>query len=163
MFLATLSICASIVVGCASAPVEEGHEPSFRAREEVFAADYNRVWKALQIALALYPVARNDMDEGIIETKSIEQDAIWKSPHPIDDNERSSKYRLTARAFPGSLNGKPVVRVAIKKDIRYKTNFIDSSKALPSSGLEEEVLLYRVQRELEIDLAAEQAVRGAAP
>ena len=144
-YLATPLICLNFL-SCAL--LDEDPVPSSKEHADVFAAEPDKVWKAIQLAMAAYPIHKNDMDAGLLETKLMIPEKIWQSPVKPSSKVLSSKYKITVMTLPGKLKGEPAIRVIVKKELRYKTNIIDAVKIIPSDGLEEEVILYRIKREI---------------
>jgi hypothetical protein len=56
-----------------------------------------------------------------------------------------------------TLDGVASTEVSIEKRISLEKNFFAEGKRLPSDGLEEEGLLYRIDRELTIERALDKA------
>ena len=147
------SILAS---GCAL--FADNREPPtfFGPREQVYFASFNQVWRATQLALQKYPIRVNNLDLGILETDAIKGNKVWAPPHRKRTSGGLSSW-LSVRVVRGFSDGHPSVRVTLIKKLEKKKDFFSNTKKLPSDGLEEKSIFYRIRRELLIDRALERA------
>lgn len=119
----------------------------------VFNSPYHLVWKAALLALSNYPIEMEHQESGQIETKIIRGYAVWKPPKGSTDRLQSRSYKLRLlfeRGSASSSSAQKSVRVHIMKEEFIDEDFIQKSIPANSNGLEEEVLLYRIGRELEL-------------
>lgn len=146
-----LSLC-----GC-SLFAEKGELPtSFGPREQIFYGDVDQVWRATQIAFSKYPIRINNLDLGILETDVSTGYKVWTPPHkPSVSGGLSSK--LSVRVVKGLVENRSAIRVTVQKESELKRDFFAETQKLPSDGLEEKALLYRIGRELQIDKALKKA------
>ncbi len=145
-----------ILSGCALFVDNREPPKSFGPREQVFYSNFDQVWRAAQISLNRYPIRINNLDLGIIETDTVKGYKAWLPP----TNQKTSgglSYRLSIRVVKGGVEGRPAIRVSISKDLEFQKDFFAESQKLPSDGLEEQSILYRMGRELQIDQALKKA------
>ena len=136
-------------MGCAheAEPLKPNHKP----RSEFFYSDYDKVWRATQIAVSQYPLKANDMEKGYLETTTIESGSLFKKSHKRKRSNSAVKYSLKVNLIKGKVQGKTAVKVVIQKFKHHSTNFFSDKKKLPSDGVEEKTILYRIKRELQIE------------
>lgn len=127
---------------------------------KVFYASYDNVWRAAQLALK-YPVAVNNMDNGLLETDFIKADDGFIPPSDSKIPSSGIRYKITMILVKGKVDGRESVRVTINKLIEKKRDFFADAETLPTDGLEEMVLFYRMERELTIDEALKKAAKTA--
>lgn len=120
--------------------------------QKVFYFPYDSVWRAAQLAVK-YPISVNNMDNGILETEFIRASDGFSSPVEEDEPSSGVRYKITLALAKGRVNGKESVRVTITKTVEKNRDFFSESEALESDGLEEKVILYRLERELVIEEA----------
>ena len=140
-------------------------EPANKRREarvqtqKIFFFSYDNVWRAAQLALK-YPIAVNNMDHGVLETDYVKADDGFIAP--VEEKTPSSgiRYKITLTLSKGKVDGRDSVRVNINKTIEKKRDFFSEAELMPTDGLEERVLFYRMERELIIDEALKKAARG---
>ena len=128
-----------ISVGCSSL---EEDSPDTR----IFKAPRSVVWEALIQAFSSYKLKSSDEERGLIETELITGTDVWTPAHDEERDTLGFQNRITAQLF----YSKPHATVIIKKKLKRKRGFLSRSEKLPSDFLEEEVLLYRLEREIHI-------------
>jgi len=144
--------------GCTTASDRLAHrlkpgEPVSR----VFFAKYEDVESALKIALLKYPQRVDNTEAGIFETDYVKGDARFKPPHQNVEYSSGYRYRLIVRLVKGKSVKRPAVKVSITKHIELVRDFFAEPEIIPSDGLEEAVILYRIGRELTINRALQKA------
>ncbi|MBT4761709.1 MAG: hypothetical protein HOO06_08445 [Bdellovibrionaceae bacterium] len=146
---ALLSLLLLVSLGCANE--SQYLTPTYKPQSDFFYSDYDRVWRATQIALGPYPLKVNNLDAGEIETASISKDNVFQKAHKKYNANVATKYFLKVNLIKGKANGKSVVKVIVKKQKHHNTNFFAGKKALPTDGIEEQMVLYRIKRELQVE------------
>jgi hypothetical protein len=142
--------------GCAlfggAAPLPQTMDPM----EQVYIANFDSVWLATQKALAAYPMRVNNMDLKILETDYIKSNRYWNPPH-IAKLGSGDKYKLVVKVMEGEIDGKGAQKVSVAKEVYRQKDFFAPKNRIPSTGLEERSLLYRIERELTIEKALDKA------
>lgn len=162
IFLVTPLIFSGLIVkvllftGC-SLFVEQPDLPTnFDPKMKIFVASYDDTWRAVQITLQSYPIRINNYETGSIETEVLDSLKSWVPPHrkalPIG---RSTRLRV--KVLKGKVKGREASQVSIFKETRNQANFFSDPTPLPSDGLEEALLLYRVGREILIERKLKQS------
>jgi uncharacterized protein YceK len=152
LFLVMLSFA---VGGCASLTSRQKSADKLVkkvATQKVFYYPYESVWRAAQLALK-YPFAVNNMDSGLLETESIRGLDGWLAPEVNRDPSAGLKYKIMLNLVKGNVNSKETVRVTLTKKIEIQRDFFSESSQVPTDGLEESVIFYRIERELIIEEA----------
>src|SRR4051812_18618242 len=150
LFCLSLSACALF---------EERNAPPkyYGPREQVFFATFEEVWRAVNLVLQPYPLRISNMDQGLLETDGIRGYKIWVPPYKSDVNSAGESYRLTIHVIKGALEKKAATKVTLVKDTELQTDFFSDPKNVPSDGLEEKAILYRISREIQIERALAKA------
>lgn len=136
------------LVGCASKRPEE----PFYTR--IYSASYDEIWVATLKALNDFPLKLSNKDAGKIQSEVVNgpyNDLLFAHPEGIELPERF-RYSLRfnfARFI--TEEDKPSVRVRIVKDLERFIDFYTGWTAFPSDGIEERVLLYRIEHLLKMD------------
>ena len=143
--------------GCALFGDRPGPPAFFGPRERPFAANFEEVWKAVNLVLQPYPLRTSNMDQGVLETDAIRGNRIWAPPYGRDTPDGGQSYKLTVKVLKGAAAGTAATRVTILKDASRQTDFFSESRQQPSDGLEEDMILYRVGREIQIERALARA------
>ena len=137
---------------CALFEDRKGPESFIGPREEVLFADFEEVWRATNIALQSYPLRLSNMDEGLVETDDVKGYRAWRAPFP-QSKPSGMNYRISIRVVRGTSESKVATKVIILKDARIQRDFFSNTRQIPSDGLEEKALLYRIKREIQIERA----------
>jgi hypothetical protein len=153
-------ILVSMLSGCALFEERSGPATMFGPREQVYYATYEEVWRAVNFVLQPYPLRISNMDQGTLETDMIRGYRVWSPPYKSESSASAEAYRLTIRVIKGApLAGKPATKVTIVKEVQLQRDFFSDPQALPSDGLEEKSVLYRIGREIQIERAIARAQR----
>lgn len=120
--------------------------PSFSA-QKVFTEKIEDLWQIIEIVMSDYQVKLNDMDKRVFETAFASGKKMWKEPQ-----SEKSYIGYSTKIIIRLLKSKKreAYKIIIKKITRYKPNFFDDHKYIESDGIEEKVVLYRINRELKI-------------
>jgi hypothetical protein len=124
--------------------------------QKIFVFPYDSVWRAAQLSLH-YPIAVNNMDNGVLETDWIRGVDGFIAPEVTRDPSSGIRYKLTLALVKGKLDNKESVRVTIVKRMERQRDFFSEPEEIQSDGLEEKVIFYRIERELLIDEAIKKA------
>lgn len=162
-FLFKVAPIAMVLAGCAVFRENSGPTETFAPRTQTYFLSYDVVWRATQIALQNYPMRVNNIDAGIIETEPIKPFAdggrsplFWVAPYKANEPVGAGKsYFLRVHVTKGTAGPNPAVRVNITKKLTNARDFFSDPTPLPSDGLEEQSILYRIARELQIEMALE--------
>lgn len=153
-------VLTASATGCALFEERGGPAMMFGPREQVYYATFEETWKAVNFALAAYPLRISNMDQGTLETDMIRGYRIWVPPHKSETATTSESYRLVVRVIKGALDGKPATKVTIVKESQVQRDFFSDPRSLPSDGLEEKAVLYRISREIQIERAIVRAQKA---
>lgn len=156
IFLSGLPACQNL--GVHDNSKRQNREAAFQ--QKIFFAPYESVWRAAQVALR-YPISLNNMDNGALETDWIR---ALDGFIPPGKNRRvpsaGVRYRLLLTLVKGRYQGRESVKVSIKKVIQRQADFFADPQELQTDGLEEKVILYRIERELIIHEALKKVRPG---
>ncbi len=158
---ALLAFTAFLLSGCASATekleAREGDAPYSR----VFYANYEDVEIALKQSMIRYPQKVDNTEAGIFETDYIKGDARFKSPNRTAAFSPGYRYRILVRLVRGRTEDRPAIKVQISKKPEMVRDFFSDANQVTSDGLEEQVILYRIGRELQLARAIAKASEKA--
>lgn len=153
-------LVAVIIAGCAGQPVPSRKDRAIRklVNQKIFYFPYDSVWRAAQLALK-YPIAINNMDNGVLETDLIKADDGFLAPGEAKTPSSGVRYKITLVLAKGKVDGRESVRVTVSKSIEKKRDFFSDPETLNTDGLEEMTIFYRIERELLIDEALKKAAK----
>lgn len=151
----SLVVSTLLFSGCALFKENKGPPPTFAPREQIYHYNFDKVWRATQLALQAYPMKINNMDLGVLETDYVKGYNVWTPPHKPNARSGGMSYRLIVHVVKGKTDGDSAVKVTLMKELELRRDFFSEPQQLPSDGLEEKSLLYRIERELQIERALE--------
>jgi len=152
-----LPVILSTLTACALFAERPGPATYTGPREQVYYATYEEVWRATNLVLQPYPLRVSNMDQGILETDGIRGFRIFTPVYKRESTSSAEQYKLVARVIKGSLERKAATKVTLTKDVTLQSDFFSDPKFLPSDGLEEKTILYRIGREIQIERALAKA------
>jgi hypothetical protein len=148
------------LTGCADNPIAD---PSPKdPPSHAFKESYDDVWRAIQLALRKYPVRLNNIESGVLETDYVKGDQLFAEPVP-GRAKQGMRYKILVRAVRGKIDGKQAVKVIVSKTPEIQPDFFTGYRPTSSDGLEEDVLLYRVGRYIELDKLLSKPANGGKP
>ena len=142
---------------CALFAERPGPPTYYGPREQIYYASFDEVWRAVNLVLQPYPLRISNMDQGILETDMIRNDHLWSPPYKRKEDNGGQAYKLTIRVIKGELDGKQATKLTLVKESKLQIDFFSEPRAIPSDGMEEKTILYRVGREIEIERALARA------
>lgn len=126
------------------------------SNQKIFFANYDIVWKAAHTAIK-YTIASENQDFGVIETDYVKSVDGWLPPDKTKPEYKSARYKLIFTFAKGKTEGRESTRITIEKKIEVFKDFISETQVIPSDGLEEMALFYRIEREIIIGNALKRA------
>ncbi len=105
------------------------------------------------LVLEDYPIETENNEKGYLKTESIKNETVWKLPFDRDKHFNEFKYTIHIKLIKGKMDSLPVVRVLVLKKIFTQKGFMSDPEQVPSDGLEEQTILYRIFREINIEQA----------
>jgi hypothetical protein len=139
-------------VSCSS--IDSIHNKKHIYKEAIFYASYEKTWKAAEKALENYILSNNNSESGIIQTDWIRGDDIWTPPTTLKKPSSGQRQKITLFFTHGKSAGSDSVRIQVKKEAEILMDFVSDPEPLVSDGLEELNILYRIERELNINKSA---------
>ncbi len=145
---AVAALVALTLAACAEMPITD---PAIKDPvSKVFIDSYEKVWRAVQLSLRKYPVRTNSMESGILETDFVKGDKLFSDPND-PKNKMGLRYKITVRAVKGKIDGKSAIRITVVKNAEGQPDFFSGYQPVNTNGLEEQTVMYRIGRFLEID------------
>jgi hypothetical protein len=148
--LVILSISSLASGGCALFTPPEENTPN-TTHHHVYQSSYDEVWRAVQKALANYPIRLNNIDQGIIETDTLKGDQVWNPPFAKSKQKISPRYMLKIKVAKGRIQNSESTRVTLLKKQSVTKDFFSGDVELASDGLEEKSIFYRIEREIKLE------------
>lgn len=139
-----------LLAGCASTP---SHEPFYT---RLYTGKFDDVWLAALKALNDYPLKLSNKDSGKIQSEVVNgpyNDLLFQYPEPLELPERFRYSMKLSFAKLVTDDDEPLTRVRIIKDLERFQDFYTGWLGYPSDGLEEKLVLYRIEHILKMQQA----------
>jgi len=146
-----LLILTFSLTACALFEERRGPAAFYGPREQVFYAEFEEVWRAINLVMQPYPLRVSNMDQGLLETDEIRGYRVWAPPHVSETKATGEFYNISVRVVKGSLGKKAATKVTLIKELQNQRDFFSDARSVPSDGLEEKSILYRIGREIQIE------------
>ena len=130
------------------------------AKSRVFVEKKDILWPAIEKAMSGYSVKNNNIENGIFETNFVTGKAMWKEPQ-AEKTYLGYSSRIVLRLLKSKK--REAYKLIIKKIMKYKPDFFSEEKFVESNGIEEQVILYRINRELEIHNKINKEIEKSTP
>ena len=153
ILIAALSL-STLMAACASSSKQSDVKP---LTQRVYSATPEEVERALRQVLVKYPPRIDNPEAGHFETEYIKGDLRFRPPYITKPFSSGYRYRLVIRVIKGRIEDKPSVKVIVSKVVELARDFFSDPEEQTSDGQEEQVILYRIQREIQIDRALQRA------
>ncbi len=155
MFVFYPILLTLLLTACVSSPLPTEN----KIYEREYSATYEEIWRACQQAVISYPLKINNMEQGVIQTTALRSNVYFKPPYL--EKKQAGGYRYDLNVTMLKISPKKT-KISIQKNLQLYRDFVSNPESRVSDGLEEENLLYRIQREVDIDRALVKA-SGATP
>jgi hypothetical protein len=125
----------------------------FEMPTEVFNADFNQSWQAVLQVMKKFDLALKNQEAGVIKTRWIDNTAElnFSDSFGSSDAVKSAKFQIDINVVKGFRYDREVSKVTIYKRQLVEQDFLQGWKEMPSDGIQEKTLLYRIKRLITID------------
>lgn len=149
--MVALALNTSLLVGCTTASDQLStklklNEPVSRS----YITSLGALETAIGQSLVKYPLRIHNLEAGVIETDFVTGKNRFQPAHQPSSFSSGYRYRLIVHIVKGTLDEQAAYNVQIVKKIEILRDFFSDPEPIPSDGLEEQALLYRIERELAI-------------
>jgi hypothetical protein len=151
LFLSIL--CCLFLIQCASYEKFRYLTEDFEMPSEIYNADYNQAWQAVLQVMKKFDLALKNQESGVIRTHWIENtsELNFSDSFGSSDAVKSAKFKITVNVVRGYRTTREVSKITIQKRQLIEQDFLQGWKEIPSDGIQERTLLYRVKKYIDID------------
>lgn len=120
---------------------------------QIFKADFDQTWQAIIQVLSKYDIDQQNRDAKIIKTRWMDNttEINFADSFATSDAVKAAKFKLVVNVVKGFRSSKEVSKVTIYKRQMVEQDFLQGWKEMPSDGIMEKTLLYRIERKILID------------
>jgi hypothetical protein len=143
--------------GCMSAYKKSVGGDTDQVFSKIFTAEYTMAWEAAVDALKTSPMEMVNRENGILQTKWIDNTAernLIESAGSVNPYTKA-QFRFRVSVAKGSLQGKNSVRFMVQKEQQVQRDVLEGWRNQETDGIQENSLIYRVGKLIEFKLKNE--------
>lgn len=143
----------TLLVSCSSYEQFQYMSEEFEVPSQVFNADFNQTWQAVINIMKRYDLETYDQEAGVIKTRWIDNtlEVNFSDSFGSSDSVKGARFRLVVNVVKGFRGDREVAKVTIFKRQMIEQDFLQGWKVIPTDGIQEKTILYRIERGLAID------------
>ncbi len=113
---------------------------------KVYKADFNQTWQGVIQVMKRFDVAFQNQEAGKIKTRWMDNtlQVNFTDSFGSNDKVKAAEFKLLINVAEGFSYGQKVTKVTIYKRQRLENDFLQGWKEVPTDGIQEKTLLYRV-------------------
>ncbi len=156
LFYQRLTLGAIFLVllsSCSSYQQYQQVAEEFEIPSKVFKADYNQSWQAVLQYMKRYDLALQNQEAGVIKTRWIDNtmEMNFIDSFGTSDSVKAAKFKIVINVVKGFKGSREVSKVTVFKRQMVEQDFLQGWKVIPTDGILEQTILYRIQRIVDID------------
>ncbi len=143
----------TLLTGCASYQQFQYLAEEYEVPSKIFPAEYALTWQSVLDVMRRYPLEKNDQESGILKTRWIDNtlEVNFADSFGTSDAVKAARFKLVLNVTKGFKGSREVSKVTIYKRQVVEQDFLQGWKQVPSDGITEKTLLYRVEQVLKIE------------
>jgi hypothetical protein len=120
---------------------------------QVFDADYTQTWQAVLQVMRNYNLALQNQEAGVIKTRWEDNtvELNFADSFGTGDAVRAARFMLVVNVVKGFRGNREVCRVTVFKRQMVEQDFLQGFKVIPTDGILEKTILYRIGRNIHIE------------
>jgi hypothetical protein len=150
--LATLLLSSAIIPSCSSYEQFRYITEEFEIPNKVFKNDYNQAWLAVLQVMKKYNLELTNQEAGVIKTRWIDNtlEVNFADSFGSSDAVKAAKFKLILNVVKGFRSNREVSKITVYRRQMIEQDFLQGWKVIPSDGILEKTILYRIERNLKI-------------
>ncbi len=124
----------------------------FEIPARIFSFDYNQTWLATLEVAKKYDLEFKNQEAGVIKTRWIDNTSEVNFNEKFNSSEgvKAAKFKVIINVVKGYRNGREVAKVTVYRRQMIEQDFLQGWKVIPSDGVIEKTILYRISRQIKI-------------
>lgn len=112
----------------------------------IFKADFNQTWQAVLQVMRRFDNSYLNQESGRIKTRWMDNtlQVNFNDSFGSNDAVKAAEFRLMVNVTEGYSYGRKISKVTIYKRQRVEQDFLQGWKEIPTDGIQEKTLLYRI-------------------
>lgn len=146
MKVLTSILCFFVLSSCSSYEKYRQITEELEIPSKIYKADFNQTWQAVIQVMKRFDVAFQNQEAGKIKTRWMDNtlQVNFTDSFGSNDKVKAAEFKLLINVAEGFSYGRKVTKVTIYKRQRVENDFLQGWKEVPTDGIQEKTLLYRV-------------------
>lgn len=138
---------------CASYEQFKHITEDFEIPAEIFNADYTQTWQAVLAVMKTYDIATQSQEAGVIKTRWRDNtlEMNFADSFGGSDAVKAARFKLIVNVVKGYKSTREVTKVTVYRRQMVEEDMLQGWREIPSDGIDEKTILYRIGREIAID------------
>jgi hypothetical protein len=139
--------------GCASYEKFRQVTEELEIPSRVFKADFNQAWTAVIAVMRRFDISAQNQEAGFIKTRWMDNTLEVNFTDAFGSNEavKAAKFKIVINVVKGFRSSREVSKITIYKRQLVEQDYLQGWKEVPTDGIMEKTLLYRIERLIAID------------
>lgn len=153
LFLTTLTLGSLIgFSSCSSYEQFKYITEEFEIPNQVYKFDYNQTWLAVLQVMKKYNLELTNQEAGVIKTRWEDNtlEVNFADSFGSSDAVKAARFKVIVNVVKGFRLNKEVTKVTVFRRQMVEQDFLQGWKVIPTDGILEKTILYRVDRQLKI-------------
>lgn len=124
----------------------------FEIPQKVYKHDFNQTWLSVLQVMKKYNLEITNQEAGVIKTRWIDNtlEVNFADSFGSSDAVKAAKFKLILNVVKGYRSKREVAKVTVYRRQMIEQDFLQGWKVIPSDGILEKTILYRIERNLAI-------------
>lgn len=148
-----LFLSITLISGCASYEKFRQVTEELDIPTKVYKADYNKTWQAVIEVMKRFEVADTNQEAGFLKTRWQDNtlELNFTDSFGSSDAVKAARFKIVINVVKGYRASREVTKVTVFKRQLIEQDFLQGWKEIPTDGITEQTLLYRIGRIIERD------------
>lgn len=149
-----IKVCLLLAIqGCASYEKFRQITEELEMPSKIYRADYNQTWQAVISVVKKYAIAQQNQEAGFVKTRWEDNtlELNFSDSFGSNDAVKAARFKLVINVVKGYRSSQEVTKVTVYKRQLVEQDFLQGWKEVPTDGILERTLLYRIGRIVEND------------
>lgn len=148
IFLISFFIWTLTLSSCSSYEQFHRFSKEFEIPSKIYPADFNQSWQSVLQVMQAYDLELQNQEAGVIKTRWIDNTLALNFTDSFgrNDSVKTAKFKLIVNVAKGFRGHREVSKITVFKRQMVEHDFLQGWKVIPSDGILEKTVLYRIDR-----------------
>jgi hypothetical protein len=113
---------------------------------QIFKSDFNQTWASVIQVMKRFDISHSNQESGKVRTRWMDNTLQVNFTDSFGGNDavKAAEFQLLVNVAEGFSYGRKVTKVTIYKRQKIEQDFLQGWKEVPTDGIQEKTLLYRI-------------------